>query len=701
MKVYATQEIRNIGIVGHGQAGKTSLVAAMLFVAGAVNRLGRVADGSAPTDIDEVEIARKLSIQATPAYAEWKGHKINILDTPGASAFIHEARSALRACDTALFVIDAVGGIGVSTEKAWAYADEFQLPRAIVINKMDNERADFKGTLASINEVFGRSAVALQLPIGSEKNFRGVVDLVRMKAYTFENDGSGKMAEGDIPGDLQSEASAAREALIEMVAEGNDALLEKFFDQGTLPDEDILPGIKSAVLERRLAPVFATSAFTNMGTQTLLDSIVNYLPSPSDFGSVTGRASTEADASEVTRKISDAEPYSALVFRTIVEQFGKITLFKIYSGVIKADATVFNITKGNPERLGPLHVIMGNKMEKIPEAHAGDIVAVTKLKETETGDTFADKATPIVYEPVRFPEPAINFAIVPKSRNDEDKLSAALTKMLEEDKALRYTRDAQTKEFLLSGSGQLHVEAAVEKLKRRYGVEVELHTPKVPYKETIKARVEVQGRHKKQTGGRGQFGDCKCVFEPLPRGSGFEFVDKIFGGSVPANFRPAIEKGIVDAAAIGTLAGYQVVDFRVELIDGSYHPVDSDELSFKLAGRKAFRGAMEKAKPILLEPVMNIEVVAPQEFSGDLMGDLNSRRGRIQGMDTRGNQQVIKAQVPLSEMLNYQPTLNSITGARGSYSMEFSHYDEVPAQAAQKIIAEAQAEGRVRVAEED
>jgi elongation factor G len=701
MKVYATQEIRNIGIVGHGQAGKTSLVAAMLFTSGAVNRLGRVSEGTAPTDIDEVEIARKMSIQATPAYADWKGNKINIIDTPGASAFIHEARFALRACDTAVFVIDAVGGIGVSTEKAWSYADEFKLPRAIVINKMDQERADFQGTISSIVEVFGRGAVAFQLPMGSDKGFKGVVDLVRMKAYTFENDGSGKMSEADIPGDFQADAQSAREALIEMVAEGNDTLLEKFFEHGTLGDEDLLPGIKSAIIEKRLVPVFATAALPNVATQPLLDSIVNYLPSPGDFGTVTGRASNEPGAEEVTRKISDSEPYSALVFRTIVEQFGRITLFKIYSGVIKADATVYNITKGAQERLGPLHVIQGNKMEKITEAHAGDIVAVTKLKETSTGDTFADKATPIYYEPVHFPEPAISFAIAPKSRQDEDKLSTALAKMLEEDQALRYSRDAQTKEFLLSGSGQLHIEAAVEKLKRRYGVEVELHTPKVPYKETIKSRVEVQGRHKKQTGGRGQFGDCKCVFEPLPRGGGFEFVDKIFGGSVPQQFRPAIEKGIVDGSASGTLAGYPVVDFRVELIDGSFHPVDSDELSFKLAGRKAYRSAMEKARPILLEPIMNVEVIAPQEFSGDLMGDLNSRRGRIQGMDTRGNQQVIKAQVPLSEMLNYPPTLNSITGARGTYSMEFSHYDEVPAQIAQKIIAEAQAEGRIRAAEEE
>lgn len=701
MKVYATHEIRNIGVVGHGQAGKTSLIAAMLFTSGAINRLGRVADGTAPTDIDEVEIARKMSIQTTPAYAEWKGHKINILDTPGASAFVHEARGALRVCDAALFVVDAVGGVGVSTEKAWSYADEFSLPRAIVINKMEYERADFKNALAGVNEVFGRSAVAVHLPIGSEKTFRGVVDLIKMKAYTFQTDGSGKVTEGDVPAELADDAASAREALIEMVAEGNDALLEKFFELGTLPDEDILPGIKSAVLERRVVPVFATSATSNIGSQSLMDAIVNYLPSPAEFAQVTGTTSPEADAEEVTRKISSSEPYSAFVFRTVADQFGKITLCKIYSGTIKADATVFNLTKNSQERLGPIHVILGNKMEKISEASAGDIIAVTKLKETATGDTFSDKATPIVYKPVRFPEPAINFAIVPKSRQDEDKLSSALSKMLEEDQALRYTRDAQTKEFLLAGSGQLHIEAAVEKLKRRYGVEVQLNTPKVPYKETIKTRVEVQGRHKKQSGGRGQFGDCKCIFEPQPRGEGFAFVDKIFGGSVPANFRPAIEKGILEAAAIGTLAGYEVIDFKVELIDGSYHPVDSDELSFKIAGRKAFRNAMEKAKPILLEPVMNVEIVAPQEFSGDLMGDINTRRGRIQGMDARGNQQVIKAQAPLSEMLNYAPTLNSITAARGSFSMEFSHLDEVPALISQKIIAEAQAEGRVRSTEED
>ncbi|MCS6884429.1 MAG: elongation factor G [Acidobacteriota bacterium] len=695
MKVYKTQEIRNIAIVGHGYAGKTSLVSAMLFNAGATTRLGKVADGTATTDFDEISITRKMSTQAVAAHAEWKGAKINILDTPGATAFIHEAKAALRVADIAVFVIDAVSGIGVSTEKAWAYAEEFSLPKAIIVNKMDTERADFNTILAALREVFTRTVVPIHIPIGSEKNFKGIVDLAHMKAYIEQG---GKMVESDIPANMKDEANKAREALIEMVAEGNDELLEKFFEQGTLEDSDLLPGIKSAILERRIVPVFATAGLNCIAVTNFMDAVVEFFPSPADFGEVVGKT---PEGEEVRRKISETEPYSAYVFRTYSEQFGRISLFKIYSGIIKSDSTVMNLTKGTQERLGPLHVIQGNKMEKIPEAYAGDICAVTKLKDTSTGDTFSDKATPILYEPVRFPEPAINFAIEPKSRQDEDKLSTAIGKLLEEDLALRYKRDEQTKEFLLSGSGQLHVEVVVEKLKKRYNVEVQLHTPKVPYKETFKARVEVQGRHKKQTGGRGQFGDCKCIFEPLERGAGFQFVDKIFGGAIPSQFRPAVEKGILEAATTGSLAGYPVVDFKVELIDGSFHPVDSDELSFKLAGRKAFRAAMEKAKPVLLEPIMNVEVVAPQEFSGDLMGDINARRGRIQGMDSRGGQQVIKAQVPLAEMLNYQPTLNSITGARGSYSMEFSHYDEVPPQIAQKVIAEAQAEGRVKAQEEE
>ena len=424
-------------------------------------------------------------------------------------------------------------------------------------------------------------------------------------------------------------------------------------------------------------------------------------PAPDDLGAVKGHPEP-GNSDVLEREVKDAAPFSAFVFKTIADPFtGRITVFKICSGSVKSDANVFNVTKSTQERLGPLHVVQGKAIEKIPEAHAGDIVAVTKLRETTTGDTFAEKTQQIAYEPVHFPTPAISFAIEPKSRNDEDKLSQAIHKMLEEDLALRFDRDPQTKEFLLAGSGQTHIEVAVNKLKKRYGVEVELHPPKVAYLETFKGKAEIVGRHKKQTGGRGQFAEATCIFEPQARGGGFEFKDKIFGGSIPQQWRPAVEKGIKDAAARGAIAGYPMVDFRVELTDGKFHPVDSDDLSFQLAGRKAFRNAIEKLKPVLLEPVMNVEVTAPQEASGDILGDINSRRGRVQGMDTRGNQAVVKAQVPLAEMLSYQSTLNSITGARGSYTMELDHYDEVPAQIAQKIIAKAQEEGRIRVAEEE
>jgi elongation factor G len=701
MKVYSTQEIRNLGIVGHGDAGKTSLVAALAFATGATTRLGRVDDGTAPTDYDEEEIARKISLNITPAYVEHRGSKVNLVDTPGYAAFIAHARPALRVCETALFVIDAVSGIGIQTEKAWEYADELQRPRPrfIVVNKLDKERADFGATLDALRERFGHSCVPLTLPIGSEKNFRGVVDVIRLKAYEF--DASGKPKEVALPEEGRGYIDETHEKLIEAVAESDETLMEHFFEAGTLTEEEFIGGLKKAILNRTLTPVFAASATSMVGVITLLDAIVDYAPNPSDLGPIKAKPSPYAVSEEIERAVSEGESPSAYVFRTVVENFGKITVMKVFSGAIKSDATLYNIGKGAQERLGPLHFVQGKNIEKIQEAHAGDIIAVTKLKDTATGDTLCDKASPIFYDPVKFPDAAINFAIEPKSRADEDKLSGAIHKLLEEDPLLRYNRNDETKEFELGGSSQQHIETAVAKLKSRYNVEVTLHQPKVPYRETIKARVEVQGRHKKQTGGRGQFGDCKCVFEPLPRGGGFEFVDKIFGGAIPQNYRPAVEKGIKDSAARGALAGYPVVDFKVELIDGSYHTVDSDDLSFQMAGRKAFKAMIEKAHPVLLEPVMHVEVVAPQECSGDIMGELNSRRGRIQGMDSKGNQQVIKAQVPMAEMLTFPQSLNSITSARGSYSMEFSHYDEVPAHISQKVVQQAVAEGRVRKEEEE
>jgi elongation factor G len=701
MKVYSTQEIRNLGIVGHGDAGKTSLVAAMLFATGVTNRLGKVDDGTATTDYDEEEIARKISLNISTAYAEHNGTKINFVDSPGYAAFIAHARPTLRVCETALFVVDGVTGVGVQTEKAWECADELNRarPRFIVVNKLDKERADFGTVYNSLRETFGNSCIPLTLPIGSEKNFRGVVDVIHMKAYEF--DANGKAKEIPIPDDGRGYIDETHERLIEAVAESDDSLMEHFFDAGTLTDEEFLNGVRKAIINKNLTPVFAVSSVNMIGVTTLLDAIVDYAPNPADLGGVKAHAGVDPASDDVVRNVGDSEFPAAYVFRTVVENFGKITIMKIWSGVVKSDATLQNVSKSSAERLGPLHVMQGKALEKITEAHAGDIVAVTKLKDTTTGDTLADKASQIFYDPVKYPEAAIHFAIEPKSRADEDKLSGAIHKLVEEDPLLHYTRNAETKEFELGGSSQQHIETVVAKLKNRYHVEVTLHQPKVPYRETIKSRVEVQGRHKKQTGGRGQFGDCKCIFEPLARGGGFEFVDKIFGGAIPQNYRPAVEKGIRDSAVRGALAGYPLVDFRVELIDGSYHTVDSDDLSFQMAGRKAFKAMIEKARPTLLEPVMKVEVVVPQECAGDIMGDLNSRRGRIQGMDTKGHNQVIKAEVPMSEMLTYPQTLNSITSARGSYHMEFSHYDEAPALISQKIVQEAVAAGRVRKEEED
>lgn len=701
MKAYATDAIRNLAVIGHGDAGKTQLVSSLLYVAGATPRWGKVDEGTTVTDYDEDSIARKITLNTALAHLDHRDTKINFIDTPGYAAFVAHARPALRVADCALAVVDGVKGVEVQTEKTWAYANEFILPRMMVITKLDKEHADFGKALESAQRTFSRAIIPFTLPIGKEKDFRGIVDVVHMKAYEFDE--QGKAREVPIPTDGRELVDKARERLVELVAESDDALLEKYFEQGTLDDADIVPNINNAIAQSKLCPVFAVSNLTLVGLSSLLDSIVDYAPNPATHEAEHGRASADGDGGEpITRKYDSSEPFSAYVFRTIADPFaGRINVMKVVSGRVQTDANVLNSARGAHERLGALHLIQGKQLDKVSEAKAGDIIACVKLKETQTGNTLCDKAAPIVYDRVEYPEAAIAFAIEPKSRQDEEKISVALHKILEEDLALDFHRDAQTKEFLLAGSGQLHVETVVEKLKKRYGVEVMLHPPKVPYKETITQRAEVQGRHKKQTGGRGQFGDCKVIFEPLPRGGGFVFEDKIFGGSVPQQFRPAIEKGIVEAAQTGAIAGYPLVDFKASLVDGSYHDVDSDEHSFRAAGRKAFRAAIERVKPVLLEPIMDVEVVAPQEYSGDLMGDLNSRRGRVQGMDTRGNQQVIKAQVPMAEMLNYQSTLNSITAARGSYHMQFSHYDPVPGQLSQKIVNQARADGRIRGEEEE
>lgn len=700
MKAFNTENIRNLAVIGHGDAGKTQFVSSLLHLAGTTTRWGKVDEGTTVTDYDDDSIERKVTLNNNLAYLIHKDTKVNLIDTPGYAAFVSHARPALRVADCALVVVDGVNGIEVQTEKTWSYANEFMLPRFMVINKLDKERSDFGHALDTATNSFARSIVPFTLPIGSEANFRGVVDVVHQKAYEF--DVNGKAKEIPIPDDGREIVESTRERLIELVAESDDALMEKYFENGTLEEEDIYPNLAKAIANSKLCPVYAVSSTTLVGMQILLDHIVEFAPNPAAHEAEFGYESIDNQEDKISRKYSDDEPFSAFVFRTIADPFaGRINVMKVVSGKVAHDATVFNSTRSSQERLGALNILQGKTLEKVDEAHTGDIIAVVKLKDTQTNDTLCDKAHIIVYPAVKYPEAAIAFAIEPKSRNDEEKISVALHKILEEDLSLHFDRDPQTKEFILSGSGQLHIETVVDKLAKKYNVEVALHPPKVPYKETITVQCEVQGRHKKQSGGRGQFGDCKCIFEPLERGKGFEFVDKIFGGAIPAGFRPAIEKGIMEASANGAIAGYPLVDFRVTLIDGSYHSVDSDEFSFRAAGRKAFRAAMEQSRPTLLEPIMDVEVFCPLEVSGDIMGDLNSRRGRVGGMDMRGKQQVIKAQVPLSEMLDYQAKLNSVTQARGSYHMQFSHYDPLPHNLAGKIVDQAKADGRIRTHDDD
>ncbi|HZQ70298.1 MAG TPA: elongation factor G [Terriglobales bacterium] len=702
MKVYEGANIRNIAFIGHGHAGKTSLISSMLFTAGMTQRQGRVDDGTTTTDYDEEEIARKMSISSSLAYVEWDKTKINLIDTPGFNMFVHEAKMVLPVVDAAVVVVDGVAGVEVVTERVWNYCEEYKTPRLIVASRMDRERADATRVLDSVQKAFGRNVVPIELPIGSEKNLTGVVDLVRMKAYTYELGGNGKGKETEIPANMKEQAQEAHERLVELVAEGDDKLMEKFFEAGTLSEEDLVPALHNAIREDKIFPVIFASGLGNIGADRVMDFIVDYTPAPSEHEWVQGEAVASGNGDAPKRHEADNEPVSLYVFKTVSDPFsGRISYFKVFSGVLKNDAAVQNFTRGSTEKFAHISVMQGKTAVPVTELHAGDIGAVAKLKDTITGDTLGDKSAPIQYPKVKLPEPAITFAIEPKSRADEDKLGVGIHKMMEEDAMLRFFRDPQTKEFLIAGTGQQHIEVVVSKMKKRYHTEVVLKAPKVPYRETIRGKADVQGRHKKQTGGHGQYGDCKIKMEPLPRGGDFEFVNDIFGGAIPKNFIPAVEKGIKDAAARGFLAGFPVVDFRTILYDGSYHDVDSNDLSFQMAGRIAFRKAMEVAKPTILEPIMAVEITVPDEFAGSIMGDLNSRRGRIQGMDNKGGNTVVKAEVPMAEMLTYGVDLTAMTQGRGSFSMEMHHYDFVPTQQQEKIIEKAKAErGEVKEEEE-
>jgi elongation factor G len=714
MKAYATQSIRNVGIAGHGGTGKTQLVSSLLFTAGMTTRLGKVAEGNTVTDWDEEEIARKITIQTALAFAEWASAgkvkagataekiKINFLDTPGYSTFLNDTRASLVAADAVLIVLDAVAGVQVVTEKVWDYAIEYDVPRAFAINWMDRELASYDRAMESLARVFGRNVVPLQLPIGSERGFRGVVDLITMKAHVYTPDGDGRPKIEEIPDVLAESAKQAHETLVEMVAEGDDALMEEFFEKGTLPLDDLTKGLREAFQAKRIYPVVLTSALHNIGSATLLDLLADVFPDPSQRGAAAGHSETAGKGAEMQRKIGDAEPLSIFVFKTLADPFaGRITYFKVMSGLLKNDAAPQNFTRGTAERLQHIQVMQGKTATAVPEIHAGDLGTVAKLKDTLTGDSLGDKAAPIHYPLPHVPEPSITFAIEPKTRADEERIGPAIHKILEEDPSLRFSRDPQTKEFLLAGSGQQHIEVVVAKLHKRYHVDLKLHPPKVPYRETIRGKADAEGKHKKQTGGHGQFGVCRVRLEPGARGTGIEFVDDIFGGAIPKNWIPSVEKGIRASAERGYLAGFPVVDFRAVLYDGKYHDVDSSDMAFKIAGSLAFKECMKQARPALLEPVMHVEVNAPEQYSGDIMGDLSSRRGRISGSEARASGVVVKAQVPFAEMLNYATTLTSMTQGRGTYSMEYSHYDYVPNEIADKVIAAAKAARGVAVEEEE
>ena len=688
MKRPETAKIRNVALVAHGSAGKTALTEAMLFTAGATTRLGKVEDGTTTTDFDEDEIRRKISISAALAWCEWKGCKFNLVDTPGFAAFLTDAKNTLRVVDGAVVVVGAPDGVKVQTEKVWSYAAAQDLPRAIYLSKMDRERADFARALEDVRKNLSPKAVPVQVPIGQEAGFAGVVDLVRMRAIRFATDGSGKATEGDVPTDVESLAETQRAALVEAVAEADDRLLEKYLEGGELTEAEFREGLTRGFREQKLFPVLCGAPTRNIGISPLLDLLAEAFPSPLDRPPVEG---TDLKGNgTVRRAVKDDAPLSALVFKTVADPYaGKVTMFRVYSGTMTSDSTIFNATKGVKERVGQLLLLRGKQQTPVEALGAGDMGAVVKLKETGTGDTLCDEKAPIRLAEIRFPAPVISFAVEPKAKGDEDKMSIAFTRLREEDPTIQVRYDPQTRETVVSGMGRAHVEIVAERLKRKFGVDVTLKTPRVPYKETVKTRArEIQGRHKKQTGGRGQFGDCWIHMEPMPRGGGFEYVNQVVGGAIPRNFIPAVEKGIVEGMERGPLAGYPVVDLRVTLYDGSTHAVDSSELAFKLAGRLAFRKAVAQAKPTLLEPIMTVEVVAPADCMGDIVGDLNSKRGRVLGIEAKGRNQAVKAHVPLAEMLEYDPRLRSITGDRGDYTMEFSHYEEVPAQIQERIVAE-------------
>lgn len=681
MKSYSTGNIRSVGLFGHGGGGKTSLAEALLFATGAINRLGRVEDGATVSDFDPEETKRRISVNLSLIPCEWKEHKINVIDTPGYADFVGEVRSAARIVDSAIVLVDAVSGVEVGTEMTWKYCDEMKLPRFIFVNRIDRENADFGRALDGVRSYFGMQAVAFQLPIGAQEAFEGVVDLVRMKAYIGP-----KGDEAPIPASMKDEVEAAREKLIEAVAETDDALITKYLEGEALTEQEIIGGLKAGVLSHAIVPVLVGTGTANKAVPALLDAIVDFLPSPVQAAPVTGV--NPVTNKEETREVSELAPLSALVFKTTADPYvGKLTFFRVYSGIMRSDSRIFNASKGAEERLGQLFVMRGKTQEPVGQLGAGDIGAVAKLSETSTGDTLSAKDQPIVLPGISFPAPAFSAAVSPKTKADMDKMGHAMQRLAEEDPTLRVRRDADTNETVLDGMGESHVDVAVERMKRKFGADVLLDVPKIPYKESIRSQVQAHHRHKKQTGGHGQFGEVYMRLEPLPRGSNkVEFAEEVVGGAVPKNFIPAVEKGVVEASAEGVVAGYQLVDVRAVLYDGKFHDVDSSEMSFKIAGREALKSGVLEANPVLLEPVMLMQITVPDQYMGDVIGDLNTKRARVLGMEQGHGSASISAQAPLAEVQRYSTDLRSITQGRGTFTMQKDHYEEVPNHIAQGII---------------
>jgi elongation factor G len=687
-KDFERTHVRNVGLLSHSGGGKTSLAEAILFDTGEISRLGTVNDGTTTMDYDADETKRHISINAALGFCEWQRHRVTLIDTPGAANFIADTYGALRVMDGAILLVSAESGVKAQTERVWQWVEQFSLPCVVFMNEMDHERANFAQALGIAQKAFGNKLVPVQIPLGEGGQLQGVIDLIRMRALVYRNDLNGTVAETAIPDAHQELASQFQSQLIERIAESNDELLEKYLEQGELSMEELSTALRAATLRGDLAPLAVGSALRNIGIHPLLDLVVDFLPSPLERPPVEGTRPRSSDV--VVRQPSEKEPLAALVFKTIADPYaGKLNLFRVFSGQLSSDSTVYNSTRDERERIGQVFMLQGKAQTPVGVAAVGDIVAVAKLKTTATGDTLCDEKDPIVLPAIEFPKPSISFAVEPKSKADEEKVSQGLARLMEEDPTLHVGRDAQTRELLVSGLGEQHLEVVVDRLRRKFGCDVEMRTPRVPYKETIRSSTKVQGRYKRQSGGRGQYGDCWLEIEPLPRSGGFEFVDKIVGGVIPRNYIPSVEKGVQEAMERGPLAGYPAVDMKVTVYDGSFHPVDSSDMAFKIAGSMGFKKGVIQADPVLLEPIMTMEIAVPEDTMGDVIGDLNARRGRVLGMDGVGNTKVIRAQMPMAEVLRYASNLRSMTGGRGNFTMEFSHYEEVPPHLAERIIAEA------------